>query len=148
MLSNFNSISFTVYGNPVPAQRARVMRGGWSFTPKRTIEAEEAVAAAWRAAAQGRWFPIGALDMTVGFYLGDRRRKDVDNLLKTVLDGLTKGSAWSDDSQVRLLTAAVHMDREHPRTVVSVEGYGSATWGDGLLAMLPESPLPRKRKRK
>jgi len=55
MIPTFNLISFTVYGNPVPAQRARVMRGGWSFTPKRTIEAEEAVAAAWKAAAQGRW---------------------------------------------------------------------------------------------
>jgi crossover junction endodeoxyribonuclease RusA len=30
----------------------------------------------------------------------DRRRRDLDNILKALLDGLTHGGVWGDDSQV------------------------------------------------
>lgn len=34
----------------------------------------------------------------------DRRRRDVDNVLKALLDGLQKGGVLEDDSQVKKLT--------------------------------------------
>jgi len=34
----------------------------------------------------------------------DRRRRDLDNLLKGLLDALTHGGAWEDDSQIDHLT--------------------------------------------
>lgn len=34
----------------------------------------------------------------------DRRRRDLDNLLKGLLDALTHGGAWEDDSQIDRLT--------------------------------------------
>jgi len=34
-----------------------------------------------------------------------RRKGDIDNLIKTVLDGLTKGGAWDDDRQVAAISA-------------------------------------------
>lgn len=36
----------------------------------------------------------------VDFYPPDRRRRDLDNLLKAVLDAGTKCGVWRDDSQV------------------------------------------------
>ena len=40
----------------------------------------------------------------------DRRRRDLDNLLKGLLDALTHGGAWEDDSQIddlRIIRAPV-----------------------------------------
>ncbi|WAE51189.1 RusA family crossover junction endodeoxyribonuclease [Stutzerimonas frequens] len=34
----------------------------------------------------------------------DRRRRDLDNMLKGLLDALTHGGAWEDDSQIDHLT--------------------------------------------
>lgn len=94
---------FTVEGEPMPKSRARVSTKGGkvrTYTPERTRTAEEAVGWAFRRAAPGHR-PDG--DTTFGifavFFMGNRQRRDVDNLLKTILDGLN-GVAYADDSQV------------------------------------------------
>ena len=46
----------------------------------------------------------GPLAVSVDLYPPDRRRRDVDNVLKSLLDALAHGGAYHDDSQiVRLL---------------------------------------------
>jgi len=45
----------------------------------------------------------GQVAMTVTLVPGDRRRRDIDNVLKPLLDALTHGGAWTDDSQVKRL---------------------------------------------
>lgn len=146
MISLPDAIEFTVPGNPVPAQRARTMRGGWSFTPKRTVDAEAAVAATYRHVAKGRWFD-GPVYLLCWFYLGDRRAKDLDNLAKTVLDGLTKGHAWNDDSQVKALEAYAHYDKANPRTVVRIEAMATETYGNGRLTSEPFVPKKKRAKK-
>lgn len=42
----------------------------------------------------------GQLSVTVVAYAPDRRRRDLDNLLKPTLDALTHAGVWGDDSQV------------------------------------------------
>jgi len=92
--------TFTVAGEPQPKQRARVTRAGRSYTPAATVAAEAAVVAAFRLAAPG-WQADATQcwRVEVEARCGDRRPKDVDNLLKLVADGLN-GVAWSDDKQV------------------------------------------------
>lgn len=44
------------------------------------------------------------LDVTFIVKRPDKRKRDLDNLLKCLLDSLTKGGAWHDDSQIVSLT--------------------------------------------
>jgi len=96
-------IPFTVPGEPQAAARPRVTRNG-TYTPRATLAAQQAVAAAFRAAYPGHrpeattaW-AVGVLAMRY-----ERRPRDVDNIAKNVLDGLN-GVAWADDAQVEALT--------------------------------------------
>ena len=42
----------------------------------------------------------GRLAVRIDLYPPDRRRRDVDNYTKAILDGITKAEAWGDDEQV------------------------------------------------
>lgn len=46
----------------------------------------------------------GRLDVVIAACPPDRRRRDLDNMLKGLLDALTHGGAWEDDSQIDQLT--------------------------------------------
>lgn len=48
------------------------------------------------------------IEVALIWHRADYRRKDLDNITKSIKDGLTKGGIWSDDSQVvRLLLTSV-----------------------------------------
>jgi len=93
--------------------RPRMTRTGRTYTPKTTRDAEAKIAAAW----DGPKFE-GPVDVTITFAKTDitvtvrshktdhasKVRGDIDNLCKTVLDGLN-GHAWVDDQQVVSLQA-------------------------------------------
>ena len=129
--ANEVGITFTVHGQPVPAARPRVARGH-AFMPKRTVDAEKEVGAAWVRASHNLWIPTGGVAVWMQFFVSDKVRRDIDNLAKTVLDGLTRyGWAWGDDSQVIDLMCDIYLDKEQPRTVVTVEGSSSALRGNG-----------------
>lgn len=94
---------FTVDGEPVSKARARFTKRGSkvvSYTPEKTKAGEMRMAAAFRAAG-GRKDPSTETTFGVSatFHHGTHQRRDVDNMLKLVLDGLN-GVAWVDDTQV------------------------------------------------
>ena len=96
---------FAVEGEPVSKHRVRFSgikegRKSYAYTPKATREAEQRIGWAFRSACRGYRFEDDA-SYGVGavFHNASWQRRDVDNLLKTVLDGLNK-VAWADDSQV------------------------------------------------
>lgn len=45
----------------------------------------------------------GDVDLSIQLYPPDNRRRDVDNVLKCVMDTLTIGGLYEDDSQVKQL---------------------------------------------
>ncbi|BDZ40797.1 hypothetical protein GCM10025865_00960 [Paraoerskovia sediminicola] len=94
---------FRTDGEPVSKSRARFTKRGskvHTYTPQHTKDAEAAVALQF-ARNGGRL--CADADVTFGvaatFYHGTRQRRDVDNMLKLILDGLN-GVAWVDDNQV------------------------------------------------
>jgi Holliday junction resolvase RusA-like endonuclease len=94
------TFQWTVMGDPFSAQRPRVTKRG-TYTPKSTRDAMAAVAYAFRAAypewlvADGDW----EWHLVLTFHRYARYRRDLDNLTKTVMDGLT-GTLYRDDFQV------------------------------------------------
>ena len=50
----------------------------------------------------------GRLGVTIKLYPPDKRRRDIDNYSKAVLDLLTKSEAWIDDEQVDVLHVERH----------------------------------------
>lgn len=103
-------------GRPKAKGRPRVSRTGYVYTPKRTVDEEQRVKAAFREAfpeADPLTGPVEVvLDyMPAGLQLSIRElaeglpkwRGDLDNLAKLTLDALN-GLAYADDHQV------VHLD--------------------------------------
>ena len=43
---------------------------------------------------------LGRLSVTITLRMPDKRRRDVDNYCKALLDSLTKAKLWEDDSQI------------------------------------------------
>lgn len=59
--------------------------------------------------------------VSIRAYVPDARRRDLDNMLKASLDGLTHARLWEDDSQIKKLTIEhCGIDRENPRLEVEV----------------------------
>lgn len=116
--------SFSVPGEPVSKARARFTGYGSkvrAYTPARTLTAEASIAAAFTQAG-GEFDPSTettfAVDAT--FFNGTRQRRDVDNMLKLILDGLN-GTAWVDDNQVMDVVARKRFTaRAEARTDVAI----------------------------
>lgn len=94
-------VTFVVQGPPVPKGRPRVTRNG-TFTPQDTLDYEQKVGWSYRAQAGG---PPGVdgesrfgLMMNINGSLAD-----VDNVVKSVMDGLQR-VVYENDSQVDQLT--------------------------------------------
>lgn len=48
------------------------------------------------------------VSLSVSLYPPDRRKRDVDNVLKCLLDTLTHANVWEDDSQVKHLEVVMN----------------------------------------
>lgn len=103
-------------GEPVPKARVRVTGRG-TFTPARTLHAEQALE--WALAAAGAVVRRVPMVLDVDFFLGNKRRVDLDNLWKLVCDA-GNGIVWVDDSQIVGVHAFKFVDRERPRTELRV----------------------------
>ena len=102
------SISIFVPVKPVPKGLPRMTRRGRVFTPQRTLDAEAIVREAYgdRPKFEGpvslvlNFAQDGTLIVICPYYGSDSRlRGDIDNYIKTIMDGLN-GVAWDDDKQV------------------------------------------------
>ena len=113
--SNKRPFTITIPGRPRPKGRPRLGRGGRVFTPKTTLEAEQAIRDEY--IRQNAPFYDQPLQVDITYTtqgteitltpIGEHSTKltaDVDNLIKTTLDGL-QGAAFENDRLVMIVTA-------------------------------------------
>jgi crossover junction endodeoxyribonuclease RusA len=88
-------------GNPIAKGRPRVLKGGWSYTPKATREAEKAIATQAKISLLPYWRVDTSSDWAISytFHCKSRVRGDGDNLQKLVQDAL-QGVLFANDKRV------------------------------------------------
>lgn len=63
---------------------------------------------------------LGRLRVNIAAYPPDRRRRDVDGMLKAMLDAMTHAGVWGDDSQIDMLVVERRYKIDGGLMVVSV----------------------------
>jgi len=97
-------------------------RSGGVYTPKTTVDYEKTVAGAWNDKF-GMLALNGKLRVTINIYTDRHAKQDVDNLAKSILDGMQRAGAFSDgDHQVYSLGVMKHAVTENMLATVSVIG--------------------------
>lgn len=144
-LTEIKSIGFQIHGAPVQKERPRFRRYGRkviSYTPTKTKRYEEAVRSAFSSFADS--VPCEDEDVAVGMELiffmpipeklpkyrlkqieeqsfRPLHKPDIDNLIKSVLDGLN-GAAYHDDRQIISVSAEKYYS-DNPMTQVIIHYY-------------------------
>lgn len=131
-------IKFEILGQPIGKQRPRVLKQGWAYTDKKTVNYETMVKYTYQSLYANREpilghieayitaiFPIPksyskkkTAELLAGHHNYDKK-PDCDNLAKIILDALN-GIAYKDDSQVTLL----HIAKEYgtqPKVIVELK---------------------------
>ena len=111
-------------GEPTTKARPRVVKSG-AYTPRRTAESEEAIR--WQLLAAGCQPDADhLLRIELGFRSSTGQRRDLDNLVKLVLDACN-GFVWRDDFQIVDLHATVERRSINPGTSIRVTRIGRYT---------------------
>lgn len=102
---------------PIPKARPRMTRSGHTYTPDKTAIYEKLLASSWQnGIITGKYLAVsirfgmpipqswskGKRTMAVG--KTHTSKPDIDNLIKSVLDGLN-GIAFEDDARIAAITA-------------------------------------------
>jgi crossover junction endodeoxyribonuclease RusA len=110
-------IRFFVPGIPAPKQSFRFSRNG-HYQSLRVKSWQAAVASEAQKAYSGKILEAG-LSVTLVFSLPDRRRRDLDNLSKGVLDALN-GLIFKDDTQICALHLFKLIRKQEPGAFVEI----------------------------
>jgi Holliday junction resolvase RusA-like endonuclease len=95
-----NLLRFRINGRPIPKGRPRMTKTGGVYTPKTTVDYEKIVAAAWNDKF-GMLSLNGRLRVTINCYTDRHAKQDIDNLAKSILDGMQRAGAFAQgDEQV------------------------------------------------
>ena len=116
------SFTFTIPGCPVPWERVTPKgAGGRTLTPARTRNYEASVKL--RAMGAGVRLCEIPVRIRIDCYFPDRRRRDLDNIAKAILDGLQGPGLLTGDHWEAVPSLAITgaLDAANPRAVVTIE---------------------------
>jgi crossover junction endodeoxyribonuclease RusA len=118
MRKTVKMIKFTIPGRPVPAVRM-TRRGKW-VDPRAQKYLDYKDSVGWVAKAYVKEMLVGNVKLNIDAYIDKGRPGDLDNIIKTIGDGLN-GVAYEDDRQVVEIHARRHKGAPE-RVEVGVEG--------------------------
>lgn len=102
----------------------RVFRGRTVIAPHGRAFRRQVCSILWAAATK----PVeGKLCCSVDVYPPDRRRRDIDNVLKALMDALQHGGAFRDDSQIVWLLTWKASPVPGGKAVVRISRFGKET---------------------
>lgn len=105
-----------IKGNPVPKGRPRFTNGR-VLTDAKSRAAEESFK--WHLKAAGAKKFEGPVKVELHFHRSDKRRCDLDNLIKLAWDSMN-GVCFADDSQIVELHAVLERGHDDPGTWLKV----------------------------
>lgn len=121
-MNTHKRVKFTVNGNPLPKQRPRTYRTKKgkvrTITPKKTLNYEALVAQSASMAHDGE-LVTGDVSVSIVIRRADNVRADIDNICKSVMDGM-EGILYKNDSQVTTLYSRLYRNSENPGIDVTV----------------------------
>lgn len=112
------SITFTVPGKTVSKSNAYRICGKRLRKTKECKDWEAAIRKVAASAHSGEPHE-GTVYLKISLYFPDKRRRDIDNPLKSILDAMN-GVIYKDDSQVFRIFVEKDIDRDDPRIEVTV----------------------------
>lgn len=101
-----------VSGNPKPKERPRRGKTGQIYTPDST-QTWEYHYRTMTMTKNHPQIPSKAIGAVFLVFRGDRRRVDIDNILKALMDALN-GAAYTDDSQIDGVAIRLHHNADNP----------------------------------
>lgn len=126
-------IEFVFEGEPLTKSNAHIFRRrggkGVVFIPKRISDYETNLHNYVSSLMQKKCPTKNLVKMTIHYYYGTKRRKDLQNQNKTQCDALN-GVVYADDSQIHEIHEYRHLDRARPRVEVRVEEITDESWTD------------------
>jgi len=128
-------ISFTVPGDPVPWERARLGAGGHVTAPRTRKWQDKIKHHALNAIHPKDRRQEGPVSIRMRFWRETRRACDWDNLAKSVCDALN-GIAYEDDSQIDIALVTRGVDPHFPRVEIEITHHDAPQRPEGRL--LPE----------
>tara|TARA_S200002703_G_scaffold43352_1_gene37755 strand:- start:418 stop:846 length:429 start_codon:yes stop_codon:yes gene_type:complete len=130
--------AFIVEGAPVAMGRPRFMKTGRAYTPTKTREAVNNISSHAQNIIRDRGIDTPIHLDVVFLHPRPKRlkkgprvlkttRPDLDNLIKTVKDGITEAGIWKDDSFVVKITALdfYSSSEESPKTMITIRGFNA-----------------------
>lgn len=69
----------------------------------------------------------GRQELSIKFFVKDKRRRDLDNMLTTIQDALVRGGIIEDDSWqfLRIGSIDAEIDKDNPRAEITLKGIDS-----------------------
>jgi len=111
-------MAIIVEGQPVPQFRMNI-RSKWNPKSRKSLDYQQAIA--WSIIAS-KMKPLGdsIVEVEASFYRQGNQKCDLDNLLKSLIDGIQYSKIINNDNQVRKIKAEVYYGQERPRTEFTI----------------------------
>jgi Holliday junction resolvase RusA-like endonuclease len=114
-------LKITIEGTPISINHLYGSRGSRRFMTSRGKQFKQMVSDLASSLVEGnKIYPTPhPVEVELAYYFSDRRKRDIQNLNKEVLDAFN-GIIYDDDSQVVRLVLSKHISKHKPKTEIKI----------------------------